>query len=96
MALGLLEEWRRHHPASRPSHAAVGSRTVEWSVGSEEEDVHEDRYMRPIDRWVIGAVVIIAVALIAASVLRPEAIATYVSALGGVGAVSVAYFVFGR
>ena len=56
----------------------------------------EDRSLRAVDRWVIGAVVIVAVTLIAASVVRPEATATYLSALGGVGAIGVAYFVFGR
>jgi hypothetical protein len=94
-ALGFLEEWRRRHPSASPGamHGAVGR--IERS-DIKEVPVHEDPSLKAIDRWVIGAVVTIAIALIAASVLRPEAIGTYASALGGVGAVSVAYFAFGR
>ena len=58
--------------------------------------MNEDRSLRGIDRWVIGAAVIVAIALIAASVMRPEMTGTYFSALGGVGAICVAYFIFGR
>lgn len=49
-----------------------------------------------IERWVLGAAVIIAVVLITASVLRPEETNLKFSAVGGLGAIAVACFVFGR
>jgi hypothetical protein len=58
--------------------------------------MNESGGLKPIDRWVLSAGVIIAVALITASAIRPESTSAYLSALGGLGGLLVVYFMFGR
>jgi hypothetical protein len=55
-----------------------------------------DREVRPIDRWIIGGAVIVAVALVVGSILRDENAALYFSALGTLGTLLFLYFIFGR
>jgi hypothetical protein len=55
-----------------------------------------DRSLRALDRWVIRGSVIVAIALIAAAIVRPEQTGAFVSALGGMATLVVLYFIFGR
>lgn len=81
-ALGILEEWRHRAGAEGEVARMHHPEAVTSPVAHEPEVtvINTDPSLKAIDRWVLGASVVVAIALITASVLRPENTNVYFSA----------------